>query len=205
MDPKVRTSKLVSLPTELLLEITKDLPLPTLYFLHLTSRHFHHLLVDRIVAAIPQHAQHVMRWSVCRNMPRQLTRALDAGGFFHKHYMLIAIKQDFAELLRALFAARPAYKPSGYPGYEAFASPVLLAVSGGDARWSAELPPLHFAAEQGAVGCVRVLLDAGARPGEVDADGNTAMDYALRGGFVAVAEVLLDAGAGVARGRAVLE
>ncbi|KAI5842163.1 hypothetical protein DFP73DRAFT_632888 [Morchella snyderi] len=206
MNSKVRTSQLVSLPTELLVEITKDLPLATLCSLHLTCRRFYPLLIDRIADKIPQHAQHVMRWSLWRNKPKHLTRALAAGGLFHKHYMLIIIKQDLAELLRAVFAVRAGGSQSNSSRYNAFVSPMRPARLGCEHRllFSTELPPLHLAAEQGAVGCVRVLLAAGAEPNELDADHYTALDYALRGGFVEVVEVLLDGGAYTRGGRVVV-
>ncbi|KAI5842164.1 hypothetical protein DFP73DRAFT_109298 [Morchella snyderi] len=202
MDPEICPSQLASLPSELLLEITKDLPLRALFKLHLSCRRFHCLLVDRITAAFPEHAQHILRWSVCRDSPSHLTRALAAGAKFQPHYLLVAIRHDRAAILRALFAALPGYTANIHPSHASFAGrrqraqPVPLARRLGESSnpFPEDLPPLHLAAAQGAGGCVGVLLAAGAHPDARDRDDHTALYYAQRGGFPAVVEVLVRAG-----------
>jgi ankyrin repeat protein len=57
--------------------------------------------------------------------------------------------------------------------------------------------PLPYAAEQGRVEVVRVLLEGGAKVEGTDADQRTALHYAARHGHLEVCRLLLDWGANV--------
>ena len=55
--------------------------------------------------------------------------------------------------------------------------------------------PLIWASEMGSTECVKILLDAGADPNEVEIDGWSALHWAARNGHLGVARLLLDHGA----------
>lgn len=82
---------------------------------------------------------------------------------------------------------------------------VALAACSTEELGLAQLPPslaspLHLAATSGAVGAVRLLLDAGLSVEAVAANGSTPLHWAAGGGHNDVVRVLLEAGAGT-RGR----
>ncbi|KAI5842167.1 ankyrin repeat-containing domain protein [Morchella snyderi] len=180
-------SSLVALPDELLLKIAEGLPLSTLFHLHLCCHRLHNLFVPRLNAAFKQHAHVILPWATERGSLTLFTRALAAGAHFTAAHMSRIIVLNHAALLPVLFTARPAFRSTITPP----SPPPPNRPSN---------PPLHHAACLGSYECVVALLREGAYPDLLDAAGNTALLYAMHGGFENVARALVGAGAGRALG-----
>ena len=88
--------------------------------------------------------------------------------------------------------------PIGRRGLGFVNSNILFGASGRaapKARTIGGLTPLLFAAREGALDCVRILVDAGAKVNQPSVDGSGPLLVAVQNGFSAVAQFLLDHGA----------
>lgn len=119
--------------------------------------------------------------------------------------LMWAAEQGHADIVRLLTghgadvnAQSKVLTPIGRRGLGFVNSNILFGASGRaapKARTIGGLTPLLFAAREGALDCVRILVDAGAKVNQPSVDGSGPLLVAVQNGFSAVAQFLLDHGA----------
>ncbi len=119
--------------------------------------------------------------------------------------LMWAAEQGHAEIVRLLIAhgadvhaQSKVLTPIGRRGLGFVNSTVVFGASGRaapTARQIGGLTALHFAAREGAMDCVKVLLAAGAKVNQATVDGSTPLLVAVQNGFYNLARFLLDQGA----------